>query len=285
MEKRIVSSRAERDALVEELNALKKKGVKNAGFGLMWLMIGVFATLVSISYGRVTLWYGAILLGICQLIVGLVWNSRASRQLRELNAYACRNTNTSASTPASSSLSQPEILSASQSSDIRESFIFCPQCGYRNQSTSRFCSACGTPLEKLHQPVDETGTVEPQIYDFRHIRDVSNVVKYETLSEPLNHLFYSYLNQNLTDCEVDSKVAAETLFPNAPKYAMPINFLVKKGNKRVAVLLLKNGREYRYSVLETKELCKENGIEVLQFFLHLPNEERYVVERVRKALA
>lgn len=277
----------ERAAYVDDLNRLKKKGRTNVGVGIMLLMIGIVVTFISISAGYGYFWYGAILVGLIQMIMGLVQSRRASRQLDGLHSCAYDNENdlSSTSTVVSPRMSKPVVPVVSNTAPSENSYTFCPQCGSRNRSSSRFCTTCGATLETSRQTsVSVARSVEPQIYDFRHIRDVANVVKYETLSEPLNHLFYSYLNQNLIDCKVDSKINAETLFPNAPKYAMPINFLVQKGNKRVAVLLLKNGREYRYSVLETKELCKENGVEVLQFFLHLPNEESYVVERVRKAL-
>ena len=78
---------------------------------------------------------------------------------------------------------------------------------------------------------------------------------------------------------------AAQLFPYAPVYAMPINFLLTKGDNRVAVLIVEGNVKYkRYSVLETMELCKENNITALRFITTYPNEEKYVVERIRKAL-
>ena len=68
---------------------------------------------------------------------------------------------------------------------------------------------------------------------------------------------------------------------------MPINFLVTKGNKRTAVLLVDGYKCRRYSLLETMELCKENGITPLRFIIDneaWPNEEQYVVNRIRKTL-
>jgi hypothetical protein len=108
------------------------------------------------------------------------------------------------------------------------------------------------------------------------------------LEDPLNQKLFLYITRNFSDCKLDTKVAASTLFPNAPEYAMPINFLLTKGKKMVAVLLTERGKSKRYSVLETVELCKENGVDFLFFVIdddsYYANEENYVVDRIRKVL-
>ena len=126
---------------------------------------------------------------------------------------------------------------------------------------------------------------EPQPWNFRKIKDINNVVPYATLHLRENQLFLSYLFNNFQDCKLETKVQAAQLFPYAPVYAMPINFLLTKGDNRVAVLIVEGNAKYkRYSVLETMELCKENNITALRFITTYPNEEKYVVERIRKAL-
>lgn len=126
---------------------------------------------------------------------------------------------------------------------------------------------------------------EPQPWNFRKIKDINNVVPYATLHLKENQLFLSYLFNNFQDCKLETKVQAAQLFPYAPVYAMPINFLLTKGDNRVAVLIVEGNVKYkRYSVLETMELCKENNITALRFITTYPNEEKYVVERIRKAL-
>ena len=134
---------------------------------------------------------------------------------------------------------------------------------------------------------------QPEIYDFRHVRDVANIVPYDTLKDPSNHIFFSYIAQNFSDCKLETKLAASTLFPGAPEYAMPINFLLTKGEKKVAILLTERAKSKRYSVLETVELCKENGVDFLFFVInedyydeepYYTNEESYVVDRIRKVL-
>jgi hypothetical protein len=117
------------------------------------------------------------------------------------------------------------------------------------------------------------------IYDYRHIRDISNVIKYDTLSEPLNQVFLKYLQESDLGCSIETGA----MFPYAPDHAMPINFLLTKGDKQVAILLVHLSKVKRYSVQETEALCAENGIEVRRFYFECDNEKEYVIERIRKA--
>ena len=124
-----------------------------------------------------------------------------------------------------------------------------------------------------------------EVFDFRHIKDLNNVVALDTCSEPENAEFMKILKSNFADCDVKKAVPASDLFPNAPAYAMPVNFFVTKGETKLALVLLdKAGHAKRYSYLETRELCYENGVEFMTFFLHLPNEEDYVFERLNSVL-
>lgn len=123
-------------------------------------------------------------------------------------------------------------------------------------------------------------TTDMKKFDFRHIKDISNVVNYDTLAEPLNSVFKNYLKNSDLGCEIEMG----TIFPSAPEHAMPINFLLSKGDKKVAVLLMGFRKTKRYSVQETEALCKENGVNVLKFYFECENEETYVIERIRKAL-
>lgn len=118
------------------------------------------------------------------------------------------------------------------------------------------------------------------IYDYRHIRDISNVIKYDTLSEPLNQVFLNYLQDAGLGCEIE----VGAMFPYAPDHAMPINFLLRKDDKELAILLVNRSKIKRYSVQETEALCEENGVDILRFYFERENEKEYVVERIRKAL-
>ena len=122
-------------------------------------------------------------------------------------------------------------------------------------------------------------TIVMNKFDFRHIKDISNVVKYDTLTEPLNEVFKNYLDNSDLGCGIE----VGAMFAGAPDHAMPINFLLCKGNKKVAILLMGFRRTKRYSVQETEALCKENGVNVLKFYFECENEESYVIERIRKA--
>ena len=119
------------------------------------------------------------------------------------------------------------------------------------------------------------------IYDYRHIRDISNVIKYDTLAEPLNQIFLKYLQESDLGCEIETGA----MFPYAPDHAMPINFLLRKDDKEVAILLVNRSKTKRYSVQETEALCREQGVDILRFYFECENEKEYVTERIRKALA
>ena len=119
------------------------------------------------------------------------------------------------------------------------------------------------------------------IYDYRHIRDISNVIKYDTLAEPLNQIFLKYLQESDLGCEIETGA----MFPYAPDHAMPINFLLRKDDKEVAILLVNRSKIKRYSVQETEALCLEQGVDILRFYFECENEKEYVTERIRKALA
>ena len=119
------------------------------------------------------------------------------------------------------------------------------------------------------------------IYDYRHIRDISNVIKYDTLAEPLNQIFLKYLQESDLGCEIETGA----MFPYAPDHAMPINFLLRKDDKEVAILLVNRSKIKRYSVQETEASCREQGVDILRFYFECENEKEYVTERIRKALA
>ena len=132
-----------------------------------------------------------------------------------------------------------------------------------------------TPVQE-HKP--------KEIYDFRHVKDVNNIVFYETCSNPLQTDFAAWLNQYFPTWRVDQAIAPSSIFPGAPSYAMPINFIITTPEKKTAILLVDQSQMRRYSFLETRELCIENGLDFIYFYLHLPNEEEYVVARLKELL-
>ena len=128
------------------------------------------------------------------------------------------------------------------------------------------------------KPTEKTDKKNMEVYDFRHIQDIANVIKYETLTNPHHKFFYDYLTNSNLGCEIEEGV----MFPNAPAHAMPINFLLTKDDKKVAVLLMEKSKIKRYSVLETMALCEENGVTVCRFYFEYDNEEEYVINRIKK---
>ena len=104
---------------------------------------------------------------------------------------------------------------------------------------------------------------------------------YETCSSPLQVRFENFFDAHLADYDVKSRVEASAVFAGAPDYAMPLNFIIARDGRKLAVLLVEQNYMRRYSFLETQELCKENGLDLMFFYMQLPNEEKYVVERVK----
>ena len=127
--------------------------------------------------------------------------------------------------------------------------------------------------------VNRVHSASSQVYDFRHIRDISNVIKYDTLSNPLNAVMSKYITKSDLGCEV----LFGAMFPSAPDHAMPINFLLRKDGKELAILLMHCSKTKRYSVQETEALCDEHGVKVMRFYFECDNEEEYVIDRIRKA--
>ena len=122
-------------------------------------------------------------------------------------------------------------------------------------------------------------------WGLRNIKDINNIIPYSTLHLDYNMVFFNLLYNNFSDCEIENFIPAKKIFPNAPDYAMPINFMLTKNGKSVVILLVEGGEKFkRYSVLETMELCKEHNITALRFFTTYPNNEKYVAERIRKYL-
>ena len=157
--------------------------------------------------------------------------------------------------------------------------VYCRSCAAQNNVSAKFCANCGASLlAKKVTPAKQ------EVYDFRHVKDINNVSLYSTVNDPLNHVFYSYIHQAFPDCKIETKIPASRLFPEAPPYAMPINFLISRGEKRLAILLLHRSKARRYAFLETNQLCQENDLQVLRFCFEYENEESYVVERIAKAL-
>ena len=159
-------------------------------------------------------------------------------------------------------------------------FFICPICQtkYLENEFNNHCKWCGA---KFNREGNVTGYTKPF---FRIFKNTTTIRQYNTLTHEDNNMFLSYIFNNFGDCDIKTRVSASEIAENAPEYAMPINFLITKDGKRVAVLLIESKKEMRYSLLETVELCNENNITPLKFVFGFPNEEGYIVNRIRKGL-
>lgn len=252
---------------IKELKKQKLKGVLVIFLGWVVFVVCLFmmAFVENDEFGMMLIIFGGVSM-VLMLIKGCVAINSANS---ELNSIYYGGGRVAPEPP------RPQILKEDGSGR-------CPNCNRAYYRQENYCKWCGVVF-------DQKGNVVPNVIYrapdyFRHPWDINNVEPYDTLRDPLNHIFYSYLSQNLTDCKIEAKVQAHTLFPNAMAYAMPLNFLVTDGNKKIAVLLVGKQKTKRFSLLETKQLCKENGIDVLCFYFECENAEDYVVARVRKAL-
>ncbi len=194
--------------------------------------------------------------------------------------------------PVTPSVTPPVTPQPSPAQEVFKAGEVCPNCKRRNYMASddecaSFCKWCGVVFGRNGVVKKDNYGLEchhkPKNY-FRNIWDASNVVKIDTTQLELNHKFLSYIFNNFSDCKIESRVAVQSFNPSAPDYCMPINFMVTKGDKKVAVLLVERRKTGRYSLLETNEQCKEHNISPIWFFVEMPNEEEYVVTQIRKHL-
>ena len=74
------------------------------------------------------------------------------------------------------------------------------------------------------------------IYDYRHIRDISNVIKYDTLTEPLNGVIHQYILDAGLDCEV----MAGAMFPTMETLDLEKIVQCVKEGCRLTEILSKN---------------------------------------------
>ncbi len=173
-------------------------------------------------------------------------------------------------------------LKIEDKSDSSSENSLCPVCSRENYRENNYCKWCGATFDANNNVIQGQKT-RPEKY-FRNIWNISNVVKYSTLNHPLNMTFMNYIFNNFQDCQLKTGIEVNSIISLAPDYAMPFNFLLIKGDVKLAVILIEKNRYERYSVLETRELCKENNIKILSFCIDCENEEKYVVNRMRNML-
>jgi len=152
------------------------------------------------------------------------------------------------------------------------------------------CKNCGVSFSvdflknKLNNTVDNS--VKNPIADFFSFKTEAAPVKksgYNTYEE-LHEMIAGYFKHSmLREYEIEENVSPERF--GAHPAAMKINFLFKKnGTPVLAVAILKSNRRQHGAVTSTIEAVSHCGIEYVDFFYGMPNEEHYVMGEVISAL-
>ena len=95
---------------------------------------------------------------------------------------------------------------------------------------------------------------------FRHIKDVNNIVPYETCSSPLQVRFENFFDAHLADYDVKSRVEASAVFAGAPDYAMPLNFIIARDGRKLAVLLVEQNAKKALAIADRAYVLETGNI-------------------------
>lgn len=104
----------------------------------------------------------------------------------------------------------------------------------------------------------------------------------EQLQEEFSRLYHLHF----PEYTVYENVPASSLRADCHPACTPVQFLFCREDRPLLAVVLVAGNTYRgRNVVGTRELCEEQGIAYLRFFVEMPNEAEYVVERTRQHLA
>lgn len=97
--------------------------------------------------------------------------------------------------------------------------------------------------------------------------------------------FDDIIGRNFADCEYRTDVPAAELLPSAHPACTPVQYMFyKNGAPRLAVVLVKRNTYNGMNVKGTKNICAALNIPYIRFFAEYPNEEQYVVNRIKENL-
>lgn len=104
--------------------------------------------------------------------------------------------------------------------------------------------------------------------------------------EELRQRFSMLYRQNFPQYTILEDVPARQLWEGCHPACTPVQFLFCRGEQPVLAVVLVRANTYRgKNVMGTKELCEQKGIGYLRFFVEMPNEPAYIIERTRQHLA
>ena len=97
--------------------------------------------------------------------------------------------------------------------------------------------------------------------------------------------FQNMIAENFPEYEVLYNYKASGLDPSCHPACTPIEFLFKKDGQYVLAVVIVRQNTYRgMNVIGTRKICESLNIPYLRFFEEYPNEESYVVPRIREHL-
>lgn len=121
----------------------------------------------------------------------------------------------------------------------------------------------------------EVSSYEPEkSFDEKLVSIIQNAGSYE-------------LRRNISPDELEKEFGRE-VYTRGNRYCNPdnITYAVYEGGNRI--LYIRLWETYQdYSHVTNREIlkfCRENGVKMLDFFDYLPNEEYYMVERIKEQL-
>lgn len=98
-------------------------------------------------------------------------------------------------------------------------------------------------------------------------------------------VFDSIIEKHFASCDVKRDYAASNLDASAHPACAPVQYMFfKNGSPCLAVVLVKTNNYKGMNVIATKKICEDKGIKYIRFFAEYPNEEDYVVNRIKENL-
>lgn len=120
------------------------------------------------------------------------------------------------------------------------------------------------------------------------IRETEKVVETAKSSRSRAQLFEDMklmIEHNFPEYQVLYKMNINRLDPECHPACTPVEFMFTKNGEYVLAVVIVRQNTYRgMNVIGTKKICEGLGITYIRFFEEYPNEESYVIPRIRENL-
>lgn len=113
----------------------------------------------------------------------------------------------------------------------------------------------------------------------------TNAGAQRTLDECVAYFDSLLCGGELNGYEIEKNVHPSVFDQSAHPRCFPITFLLKRDSSPVlAVIIMKDSQRTTMPVFGTKTILDNAGIAHLNFYYNMPNEENYVLDRIKKHL-